>query len=99
MPPAAGPTPVGKVTTPLGPQSGAKPLPQATVKMTQPLPQQGGATASLTKPAAGAAVAAVEEEEDYEYEESGLMPFAILVLILALVVLAIEVLTKMGIGS
>jgi len=99
MPPAAGPTPVGKVTTPLGPQSGAKPLPQATVKMTQPLPQGGGATATLQKPLARPGAALDEEEDDYEYEESGLMPFAILVLILALVVLAIEVLTKMGIGS
>tara|TARA_B100000925_G_scaffold95585_1_gene69632 strand:- start:40 stop:255 length:216 start_codon:yes stop_codon:yes gene_type:complete len=41
----------------------------------------------------------VEEEWDEEYEESGLMPFAIIVLILALVVLGIELMTKMGVGG
>jgi len=94
MPPSGGPAPVGKVTTPLGPQSGAKPLPQATVKLTQPL--AAGTTGALGQKGDGA-----EEGEEWgeNYEESGLMPFAILVLLLALVVLAIEVLTKMGIGS
>jgi hypothetical protein len=40
------------------------------------------------------------QEEDYEdaEEESGLMPFAILVLVLSVVVLVIEVLTKMAGG-
>lgn len=41
----------------------------------------------------------VEEEWEEEYEEAGLMPFAIIVLILALAVLAIELVTKMGAGS
>ncbi len=41
----------------------------------------------------------VEEEWEEEYEESGLMPFAIIVLILSLAVLAIELITKMGAGS
>jgi len=40
-----------------------------------------------------------EEEWDEEYEESGLMPFAIIVLILAVAVLAIELFTKMGAGG
>jgi|TARA_B110000305_G_C19061099_1_gene457137 hypothetical protein len=41
----------------------------------------------------------VEEEWEEEYEESGLMPFAIIVLILAAAVLAIELFTKMGAGG
>jgi hypothetical protein len=40
------------------------------------------------------------QDEDYEdpEEESGLMPFAILVLVLSVVVLVIEVLTKVAGG-
>lgn len=41
----------------------------------------------------------VEEEWEEAYEETGLMPFAIIVLILAIAVLIIEVVTKMGAGS
>ncbi|MEM7700164.1 MAG: hypothetical protein AAF236_17355 [Verrucomicrobiota bacterium] len=41
----------------------------------------------------------MEEEWEEEYEESGLMPFAIIVLILAIAVLAIEIVTKMGAGG
>lgn len=39
-----------------------------------------------------------EEEWEEEYEESGLMPFAIIVLLLSIVVLAIELITKMSGG-
>ncbi len=39
---------------------------------------------------------AVEEEEwEEEYEEGGLMPFAIIVFLLALALLAVELLTKL----
>ncbi|RFC49361.1 MAG: hypothetical protein DVB23_000170 [Verrucomicrobia bacterium] len=41
-------------------------------------------------------------DQDYEYDESedgALMPFSIIVLILSVVVLVIEVLTKMASGS
>jgi hypothetical protein len=100
-PGSAGPGPVGKVTTPLQP-GGAKPLPQATVKMgqTQPMGTPGAPTKSIPKsPNIQSTAEEVEEEWEEEYEESGLMPFAIIVLILALAVLAIELVTKMGAGS
>ncbi len=101
-PGSGGPGPVGKVTTPLQP-GGAKPLPQATVKMgqTQPLGTPSSPTRTIPKAAPNIQSTAeeVEEEWEEEYEESGLMPFAIIVLILALAVLAIELVTKMGAGS
>ena len=42
---------------------------------------------------------AVDTEEEWEeiYEEPGLMPFAVIVLLLALAVLAIELVTKLGV--
>lgn len=100
-PGSAGPGPVGRVTTPLQP-GGAKPLPQATVKMgqTQPMGTPGSPTKTIPKsPNIQSTAEEVEEEWEEEYEESGLMPFAIIVLLLALVVLAIELITKMGVGS
>lgn len=100
-PGSGGPGPVGRVTTPLQP-GGAKPLPQATVKMgqTQPMGSPGTPTKNIPKqPNIKSTAEEVEEEWEEEYEESGLMPFAIIVLILALAVLAIELVTKMGAGS
>jgi len=100
-PGSGGPGPVGRVTTPLSP-GGAKPLPQATVKMgsTQPMGSTGTPTKNIPKqPNIQSTAEEVEEEWEEEYEESGLMPFAIIVLILALAVLAIELVTKMGAGS
>ncbi|MEM9282906.1 MAG: hypothetical protein AAGA96_13850 [Verrucomicrobiota bacterium] len=98
-PAAGGPGPVGKATTPLKP-GGPQPLPQATVKMGQTQPMaKGAATASLEKPNIQSTAEEVEEEWEEEYEESGLMPFAIIVLVLALVVLGIEVFTKMVVGG
>jgi len=94
-----GPGPIGRVTAPL--QSGAKPLPQATTKM-GPSQVMGPAPTSKSippKPAIQTPAAEAEEEWEEEFEESGLMPFAIIVLILALAVLAIELVTKMGAGS
>ena len=92
---------MGKATTPLQP-GGAKPLPQATVKMgeTQPMGSTGTPTKTISqKPNIQSTADDVEEEWEEEYEESGLMPFAIIVLILALVVLGIELVTKMGAGG
>lgn len=100
-PGSGGPGPVGRVTTPLSP-GGAKPLPQATVKMgsTQPMGSTGTPTKTIPKqPNIQSTAEEAEEEWEEEYEESGLMPFAIIVLILALAVLAIELVTKMGAGS
>tara|TARA_R110002096_G_scaffold203478_4_gene388701 strand:- start:3840 stop:4046 length:207 start_codon:yes stop_codon:yes gene_type:complete len=65
---------------------------------TQPM-AKGAATATLSQPNIQSTAEEVEEEWEEEYEESGLMPFAIIVLILALVVLGIEVITKMGVGG
>lgn len=100
-PGSGGPAPVGKSTTPLQP-GGAKPLPAATVKMgqTQPMGTPGSPTKTIPK-APNIQTTAEEAEEEWveEYEESGLMPFAIIVLILSLAVLAIELLTKLGAGS
>jgi hypothetical protein len=88
----------GRPTQPLagGPVTGARPLPKATVQLQKSQPLGGGQppTAALQK--AGApmgAVAAVTESIDEDDAEANIMPFAILVLILALVVLGIEVWT------
>jgi hypothetical protein len=68
--------------------------------MTQPGAVGGPATRPLSdKPAIQSTAEEVEEEWEEEYEESGLMPFAIIVLILALLVLGIELFTKMGAGG
>lgn len=100
-PVSGGPGPVGKATVPLQQPGGAKPLPQATVKMgqTQPMAQNAPTSQISQKPNIRSTAAEVEDEWDEEYEESGLMPFAIIVLILALVVLGIELMTKMGVGG
>ncbi|MEC8826688.1 MAG: hypothetical protein VXX36_13000 [Verrucomicrobiota bacterium] len=100
-PVSGGPGPVGKATVPLQQPGGAKPLPQATVKMgqTQPMAQSAPTSQLTQKPNIQSTAAEVEDEWDEEYEESGLMPFAIIVLILALVVLGIELMTKMGVGG
>ena len=100
-PVSGGPGPVGKATVPLQQPGGAKPLPQATVKMgqTQPMAQNAPTSQLSQKPNIQSTAAEVEDEWDEEYEESGLMPFAIIVLILALVVLGIELMTKMGVGG
>ncbi len=63
-----------------------------------------GATTAALKPAGpatspGAAArpaSSFDEEYEYDEEEGGLLPFAVIVLILAVVVLIIEVLTKMS---
>jgi hypothetical protein len=99
-PAGGGPGPVGKATTPLQP-GGASPLPQATIKMsqTQPMGSTGAPTKTISqKPNIQSTAADADEEWEEEYEETGLMPFAIIVLILALAVLAIELVTKMGAG-
>lgn len=106
IPLAKGPSPTGpmagKSTTPLAKPGGASPLPQATVQLakTGPLPAGGPPTSPLAlapKPNIKS-TAAVEEEWEEEFEESGLMPFAIVVLLLAIGVLVIEILTKMAAG-
>lgn len=44
---------------------------------------------------------AVEEEEEWEEEnvDAGMMPFAIIVLILAIALLAVEIMTKLSAGA
>ncbi|MBP82571.1 MAG: hypothetical protein CMO61_01845 [Verrucomicrobiales bacterium] len=94
--------PIGQATVPLQQPGGAKPLPQATVNMrqTQPVVGQNVPPSQISqKPNIQSTAEEAEEEWDEEYEESGLMPFAIIVLILALVVLGIELMTKMGVGG
>jgi len=67
---------------------------------TQPMGTPGSPTKTIPQ-APKLEPTAEEVGEDWvnEYEESGLMPFAIIVLILSLAVLAIELLTKLGAGS
>ncbi|MCB1079102.1 MAG: hypothetical protein KDM63_15210 [Verrucomicrobiae bacterium] len=97
IPLAKAPTPagpaVGKQTAPLQ-SGGAKPLPKATMKLQQTQPMGGGAaTSTISKAPDIKSTAAVEEEWEEEFEESGLMPFAIVVLLFAIAVLVIEFLT------
>lgn len=97
----SGPGPVGRVTTPLQPGGGARPLPPATVKLDKPTAV--GATSgrlaprSEQRPLGGDL--GEEEDSDLELVDAGLMPFAIIVLILSIAVLAIEALTKFGASS
>jgi hypothetical protein len=74
-------------------------LPKATVQLQKSQPLAGGQppTAELQKAGIpGAAVTAVTENIEVEDAEDNIMPFAILVLILAIVVLGIELWTKFG---
>lgn len=85
-----------------GGSPGARPLPKATVKLqkTQPM-TKGAPTAALRPPSHAKTLGGDEEFEEYSYEEyeeeAGLMPFAIIVLVLAAVVLVIELLPKFAI--
>lgn len=96
-PAPGGPTP-GKQTAPLQ-SGGAKPLPKATVKLQQTQPMAGGAAApggapsTISKAPDIKSTAVVEEEWEEDFEESGLMPFSIVVLLFAIAVLVIEFLT------
>jgi hypothetical protein len=88
---------LGKQTTPLAAPGSAKPLPKATVKLkqTQTLGSGGGvSTISATPDIQSTAADEIEEEWEEEFEESGLMPFAIVVLLLSIAVLVIEIMTK-----
>lgn len=91
-----GPGPVGRVTTPLQPGGGARPLPPATVKLDKTTTV--GATSGRLAPRPERPLRDTDEEEDTDLElvDAGLMPFAIIVLILSIAVLAIEALTKFG---
>lgn len=86
---AGGPRPpVGRVTTPLQAGGPTHPAQQGyasseTIPLNQPLPS----TVKIEEP---------EEDWEEEPKDPGLMPFAIIVLILSLAVLAIELLTKLG---
>ncbi len=84
--------PAGAKTAPLQPSGGGavKPLPKATVQLqkTQPM---GASTVGMQRgPATGIISTAGMEDEEPE----GIMPYAIIVLLLAIIVLAIELLTK-----
>jgi len=95
--PSAGGPVTGKQTAPLTPGGGgAKPLPKATVKLqkTQPMEGSGGLPDKTISQAPDIkSTADVEEEWEEDFEEGGLLPFAIIVLILAIVVLVINFLT------
>lgn len=86
---------LGRQTTPLGQPGGAKPLPQATVKLqqTQPMTKVGASGAIPASP--NIRSTAVNDEEDWEeeYEESGLVAFSWVVLVLALAVLGVTLYT------
>jgi hypothetical protein len=77
------------------------PLPKSTVQLqkTQPV-SKGAPTTALKPPSAAAAAAggAFDEEEEFEYVEAseGMMPLAVVVLVLAVVLLAVELLSKMS---
>ena len=97
-----GPGPVGRVTTPLQPGGGtARPLPPATVKLDRAAPL--GATSGRLAPRPGQIPLGEDDDTDADLHEAtinaGLMPFAIIVLILSIAVLAIEALTKFGASS
>lgn len=85
----------GRQTAPLTPGGGARPLPKATVKLqkTQPMGGGGGIPATSISKVPDISPKEVEEDWEEEYEESGLMPFAIVVLLLSIAVLVIEFLT------
>lgn len=85
---------MGKQTAPLQ-GGGAKPLPKATVKLQQTQPMAGGGAvpSTISKVPDIKSTAAVEEEWEEDYEESGLAPFSIVVLLFAIAVLVIEFLT------
>jgi len=87
------PGPGGKATVPLG--GGPQPLPQATVKMTGTQPMGSVVGAPKIKPAA----TADEEEWEEENVDSGMMPFAIGALLLAIALLLVEIMTKMSAGG
>ena len=95
-PKPAGPA-VGKQTTPLGKPGGggAKPLPQATVKLQQTQPMAKGPATGAAVPATPDIKGTEAEEEDWEeeYEESGLVAFSVVVLLLSLAVLGITLIT------
>jgi hypothetical protein len=95
--PGAAPGAPGRQTAPLTPGGGAKPLPKATVKLQKTQPMGGGAPGapetSISKVPEIQSTKEVEEDWEEEYEEPGLMPFAIIVLLLSIVVLVIEFLT------
>jgi hypothetical protein len=76
-------------------------LPKATVKLQPTGSLSKGAPTTALKPPSASAVSPADEGDDYEYveEEGGQMPFAVIVLILSVVVLIIEVLTKMSAAS
>jgi len=90
---------LGRQTTPLGQPGGARPLPQATVKLqqTQPMTKKGpGAGFSGAIPASpNIRSTAADDQEDWEeeYEESGLVAFSVVVLFLALAVLGVTLYT------
>ncbi|GAJ10167.1 unnamed protein product, partial [marine sediment metagenome] len=85
--------PAGAKTAPLQPSGGGavKPLPKATVQLqkTQPM---GASTVGMQRGPATGIISTHGIEEDDEPE--GIMPYAIIVLLLAIIVLAIELLTK-----
>lgn len=98
-----GPSPVGKQTAPLQQGAGgpARPLPKATVKLQQTQPMGAGAgvpVSTISKAPDIKSTKAVEEEWEEDFEESGLMPFAIVVLLFAIAVLVIEFLTMQAGG-
>ena len=90
--------PAAAKTTPLQPAaSGAvRPLPKATVQLQKTQPMLGGSpTAAIQRgPATGVGPASALQGAEEEDEETGIMPYAIIVLLLAIIVLAIELLTK-----
>jgi len=63
---------------------------------TQPMGSTGTPTSTISQKPNIQSTAEAEEEWEEEYEEPGLMPFACIVLVLAIAVLAIELVTRMG---
>lgn len=96
---------MGRQTAPLQQGAGgpARPLPKATVKLQQTQPMGAGAgpaapVSTISKAPDIKSTKAVEEEWEEDFEESGLMPFAIIVLLFAIAVLVIEFLTMQAGG-
>jgi len=86
--------PSGRSTVPLG--GGPQPLPQATVKMGST--QAMGSGGISQAPNIQSTAARDEEEWEEESADAGMLPFAIISLLLAIAVLAIQILTMTASG-
>jgi len=91
--PAVGQQTAKLQTAPSG-APGTRPLPKATVKLAPTQPMASAPTASISSAPIKGGVASQALADDEAEEESGITPFAAIALVLAVAVLAIELLTS-----